>query len=365
MAKHHFSSLGEIITYCTEQKLPFALYSLPDEKQIHCIMQDSAIVAMDESSSFPSSEGFILYPFQYNKVAPAYFIRAESKFSFLDKDITKEDLSGDYKFDTELSKNRETFEATHCEKVALAIESIHKAEFEKVILSRMQRIDTKVPPITTYVELFKKYPSAFVALVYIPGKTLWLCATPELLISSHKDEVKTVAIAGTKKIDQGSWNNKEREEQQIVTDYINKVLKNNCLDIIMAGPEEVVAGSVAHLRTSFTAKLNSGLWDLVMELHPTPAVCGIPKEKALAFISKTELHKRKYYSGFLGPCNMNGETDLFVNLRCAELSQGKADLYIGGGITVNSVPVAEWEETVMKANTILSVLKPVATEKTV
>jgi len=365
MAKHHFSSLGEIITYCTEQKLPFALYSLPDEQQIHCIMQDSAIVSMDESSSFPSSEGFILYPFQYSQEAPAYFIRAEYKFSFLDKDITKEDLAIDYKFEVVVSKNKETLEASHCEKVALAIESIHKAKFEKAILSRMQRVDTKILPVIAYIELFKKYPSACVVLVYIPGKTLWLCATPELLISSDKDEVKTMAIAGTKKIGMGSWSDKEREEQQIVTDYIYEVLKNNCLDIIMAGPEEVLAGNVAHLKTSFTAKLNSGLWDLVMELHPTPAVCGIPKEKALEFISKTELHKRKYYSGFLGPCNRNGETALFVNLRCAELSPGKADLYIGGGITANSVPVAEWEETVMKAGTLLSVLKPIATEKTV
>lgn len=363
MAKHHFSSLGEIIAHCTTQKLPFALYSLPDEKQIHCITQDSGITALDENSSFPSAEGFILYPFQYSKAVPAYFIRAEHKFSFLDNDITKEDTAGNYIFDTPTANNAETTKPAYCQKITQAVNTINKGDIQKVILSRVQNTGTDVAPIAAYIELFQIYPSAFVSLVYIPGKVLWITASPELLISSSEDELKTVALAGTKKLGKADWTDKEREEQQMVTEYIHSVLDKNCVNIKMDGPHETIAGNVVHLKTSFTAKLDAGLWDLVMELHPTPAVCGIPKKQAMEFIAGTESHQRKYYAGFLGPCNVNGETNLFVNLRCAELSNNRADLFIGGGITSGSVLESEWEETVLKANTLLSVLKPV-TEKT-
>jgi isochorismate synthase len=91
-----------------------------------------------------------------------------------------------------------------------------------------------------------------------------------------------------------------------------------------------------------------------------PYACSMwcPKGGSQKFILQTELHKRKYYSGFLGPCNIHGETNLFVNLRCANLSGNKADMYVGGGITAESNPQAEWNETLIKANTLLSVLKP-------
>jgi isochorismate synthase len=361
MTKHHFSGLREIITYCTEQKLPFALYSLPDEKQIHCIMQDSVIAPLEESSSLPSAEGFILYPFQFTKASPTYFIRADYKYSFLETDISREDALANYKFDTVEHGNIETDESTYCQKVALAVDAVKKGELKKVILSRVQKIETDISPIAAYVELFEMYRTAFVSLVYIPGKVLWLTATPELLISADKDEITTVALAGTKKTSKGNWTDKEQEEQQMVTDYINSVLQEECENVKVDGPHEVNAGNVSHLKTTFIAQIDSGLWDLVMNLHPTPAVCGLPKDKALEFITKTELHKRKYYAGFLGPCNIDKQTNLYVNLRCAELSNRRADLFIGGGITASSDPKAEWEETVLKTGTLLSVLKPKVT----
>lgn len=360
MEKLHFNNLGEIIRYCTAQNRPFALYSLPDEKQIHCIVQDSAEAKLEENSPLPSAPGFILYPFIKDENTPAYFIRNEYTFSFLDTDISEAELTEEYMFDTPLVNNTETTEAAHCKKVEKAIININKGELDKVILSRVQSVKLNVSPINTYVELFEKYPSAFVSLVYIPGKVLWLTASPELLVTSAKNEIETVALAGTKKAGKADWTEKEKKEQQLVTDYIQSVLENHCEHIIIEGPKDAVAGNVTHLKTTFTAELDSGLWDLVTDLHPTPAVCGIPKEKAQKFISNTEAHSRKYYSGFLGPCNVDGETNLFVNLRCAELSSTKADLFVGGGITSDSVPQAEWDETVLKANTLLSVLKPVA-----
>jgi len=365
MIKTHFSSLGEIIGYCTSQKLPFAIYSLPNENQVHCITQDSSVSVLDENSPLPSAPGFILHPFIRDKNTPAFFIRKEHKFSFLTQDVAKADLNENYLFDVPVVLNKETTKEEHCKKIEEAITHIKEGEFEKVILSRVQTADvTGIAPIPAFVELLEKYITAFVSLVYIPGKVLWLTATPELLVAASKDEISTVALAGTKKSGKDNWTDKEKKEQQLVTDYIHAVLDKHCSRIFMDSPKDIDAGNVAHLKTSFSAKLESGMWDLVVDLHPTPAVCGVPKQKAMQFILNTELHKRKYYSGFLGPCNMDGETNLFVNLRCAELHGNKADLFIGGGITADSVLQAEWDETLLKANTLLSVLTPETVIKT-
>ncbi len=96
--------------------------------------------------------------------------------------------------------------------------------------------------------------------------------------------------------------------------------------------------------------------EFISALHPTPAVCGLPKERALELIYKTEMHNREYYAGYCGPINYQGKTDLFVNLRCMKILPDKLALYIGGGLTAKSDPEKEWEETVLKANTLLSVI---------
>jgi len=365
MAGNSFSSLGEIISNCIEQKFPFALYRLPGEQQIHCIAHKSPTVVLEQGFPFPSAPGFVFYPFQPDKNTPTYFVGADYHFRCLYKDITPEEILRDYRFEPAEAENIETTEATHLQKVQEAIDTIKNGRLTKVILSRVQSYEgIERSPVSTFIELCGKYDNAFISLVYIPGKVLWLTVSPELLVSSNKGEIKTAAVAGTI-APKGIWTEKEINEQKLVTHYIKNVLEKYCTEVDLIGPVELNTGNVIHLRTTFTAQLDSGLWDLVMDLHPTPAVCGVPKEEAKKFIMETELHKRKYYSGFLGPCNLDGETSLFVNLRCAELSNNKTHLYVGGGITAESNPKAEWDETVMKTKTLLSVLKPVPAEKAV
>lgn len=95
---------------------------------------------------------------------------------------------------------------------------------------------------------------------------------------------------------------------------------------------------------------------LINALHPTPAVCGLPKAVAEAFILQNENYDRSYYSGYLGELNLNERTSLFVNLRCVELENNLASIYVGGGITADSIPENEWEETVSKAEVMKKVL---------
>jgi isochorismate synthase len=113
-----------------------------------------------------------------------------------------------------------------------------------------------------------------------------------------------------------------------------------------------------HLRTDIIGEVESSdlLGKLIESLHPTPAVCGLPKETAVQFILENENYKRTYYAGYLGELNMNGNTQLVVNLRCMEIENNKISLFVGGGITKGSIPEKEFEETVTKAMVMKKVL---------
>ena len=95
-------------------------------------------------------------------------------------------------------------------------------------------------------------------------------------------------------------------------------------------------------------------------LHPTSAVCGMPQLPAKKFIEEHEGFDRQFFSGYLGPLNMEEETHLFVNLRCLRLNQGSATLFAGAGVTADSHPHKEWIETQLKFDTLLSVIQPKA-----
>ena len=126
-------------------------------------------------------------------------------------------------------------------------------------------------------------------------------------------------------------------------------------------PKTIVAGNLMHLRTDFEVDTQAiDFPDLATVmlglLHPTSAVCGMPKPAALDFILAHEKHDRKLYAGYLGQVNITKETHLFVNLRCMEVLTKQAILYAGGGITKDSVPEREWIETEMKCKTIAQAL---------
>lgn len=327
---------------------------MPHEKEVWLLRSESDAMEIDSYKNAPSEPGFIIVPFTSGSSCSPLFIKADNHNRMQLENVDRNQIweikaiqtSGNF------SKTKEEY----CKSVHDAVASIQSGDLQKVVLSRVKTINrtSHSNPLNIFYKLCTKYPSAFVSLVYIPGNTLWITATPELLISANDREIKTVSLAGTKLANSTEeWGYKEKMEQQIVTDYINNILERYCGNITVSGPNEIMAGNVKHLKTSFSAKLNTGLWSLVSALHPTPAVCGIPLDYAQKFIKQTEGYDRKYYTGFLGPCNMDGRTNLFVNLRCAEIFADGVKLYIGGGITKGSVPEKEWEETELKSKTLL------------
>lgn len=332
---------------------------MPNEKDVWFLQSENGAVELDSLNNIPESSGFVLYPFSLDSSSKPYFIEADRHSKLSLEDIYNNTLVDNWGWKVEDLIRKTTVSKTkeyYSKSVQDAVDEIRSGHMQKVVLSRILPIDTVVTknPLAIFYELCIKYTTAFISLVCIPNEVLWITATPELLISCNDSKIKTVSLAGTKPIrDIDGWDDKEKEEQQVVTEYINKILEEYCGNITVYGPEEVIAGNVKHLKTSFSATLNTELWSLVSALHPTPAVCGIPLVKAKQFIKLTEGYDRKYYTGFLGPCNVEGKTDLFVNLRCAEMFRNGVNLYVGGGITKDSKPEKEWEETELKLKTLL------------
>ncbi|KAA6438624.1 chorismate-binding protein [Dyadobacter flavalbus] len=260
--------------------------------------------------------------------------------------------------------------------VELAIAAIRQNQFKKVVLSRTKELaySENFQPARAFCKLSKVYPHAFVSLVNLPEQNeLWLGATPEVLVQQTADGIfRTMSLAGTQHARNESgeliprydirWGEKEIEEQALVSRYIVECFKKIRLrEYTETGPKTLLAGNLYHLKTDFevnTVQLHFPELASVMVrlLHPTSAVCGVPKVPSLEFLTNIEGYDRSFYSGFLGPTQVDAETSLFVNLRTVRFKDGKATFYAGAGITEDSVPEREWDETEMKCDTLLKVI---------
>lgn len=244
----------------------------------------------------------------------------------------------------------------------LAYEFIHylqDCEIDKAILSRINEVDfNSNSAVQLFQNLVKKYPNAFCYLIESPQIGTWIGATPETLIEIVNGKGKTMALAGTKSSsDDSKWGEKEVHEQQLVTDFIHETLLNYCDELTVSDRQELIAGPVKHLVHHFDFSISKEKeWELLINLHPTPAVSGFPRDKALKCISNFEPHDRRFYAGIIG-LRTAERVELFVNLRSAQIIDNKLYLFVGGGLTQASIPDDEWEETENKAKTILNVIK--------
>ena len=170
-----------------------------------------------------------------------------------------------------------------------------------------------------------------------------------------------MALAGTRFPNSGnvSWDDKNLREQHLVTSYILKQLTSFQLAPEINGPYTIKAGALAHLRTDFSFSLpdNRKIGTLLKALHPTPAVSGLPKEKAFEFIADHEGYDRSYYTGFLGILDPSAETNLYVNLRCMQIGRSWLTLFAGSGLLASSTFRDEWKETEQKLKTMASIVK--------
>jgi isochorismate synthase len=250
--------------------------------------------------------------------------------------------------------------------VEAAKEIIVTSELQKVVLARSKEQQVSLTNLETVVlNLREQYPLAYISIFYHPETGLWISATPELLLCTDSEgNFKTVALAGTQKYDPAipirdvSWTHKEIEEQALVCRYIINCFKTIRLrEYVEEGPRTIQSGNLLHLKTTYTANTTEvnmkELGTTMLQLlHPTSAVCGMPKKPATDFIETYEQFDRKLFSGYSGPVNMSHATSLYVTLRCAQIHANSITLYAGAGITAESVPQKEFEETNLKMDVI-------------
>ena len=239
------------------------------------------------------------------------------------------------------------------------LHTLKTKEVKKTVLSRIhsQTFDTS-KSLELFYLIEKEYPSAFVYCFSDPILGTWLGASPEILLKKEKDIFQTTALASTKNADdQSPWNEKEKKEQAYVREFIDRNLQALGIDSIeQTEVYESFAGPVKHLRSDFHFSSSNSVETILNCLHPTPAVSGFPQKSAIKLIDELEQHKREFYAGYIGEIN-DGQTAIYVNLRCCQIIENQIHLYLGGGYTRESNPLLEWEETENKSRTILDIIQ--------
>lgn len=335
--------------------LPFVLYSLPESDAITALFQkDNKIHTCDDYSE----DGFVMAPFSTG-----------TRLMMPEKHCEKAVVNYSEKIVAQpfISVSEDSQEETdYLALVSKARKSILDGKYYKIVTSRQKKAPLSYFDLSELIpRLFGLYPRAFGYVWYHPHSGLWCGATPEVLVKTNGKEFNTMALAGTNNFQEDqepNWTQKEINEQKWVVEAIADKLQNTASVVRVSKIKNHRAGSLVHLRTDFNGVVKKGcntLATLVASLHPTPAVCGTPEKLAKQFIIQNENYDRAYYTGFLGPINTETkEAQLFVNLRCMQLLDKEVNLFAGGGITLDSVPEAEWEETKNKLQTMLQVMAP-------
>ncbi len=372
-------TIKALARWATNNNLPFVVYRLPGNENFRCLIGSEIVKINDEDLSSLGS-GFLISSYEGEK----YFINNGISFDSGDREIIiSPSWSPDISLDTlDLDNTNwlpytgtgavvESSRAEYIQQVSHCIDEIKNTNLIKVVPSRIKKV--KPPPaqdlLDIYSSLCSTYGNAFVSLLSTPALGTWLGATPETLIEVDNEGIfRTMSLAGTQKFTDSKplhdlpWTQKEIEEQAIVSRYIiNRFKEIRLREFEEVGPRTVKAGNLVHLCSTFTVDTRATDFDnlgstMLKLLHPTSAVCGMPKPLAKSLIKSIEKHQRKLYSGYLGPVNMIEGSHIYVNLRCMEVLKNEAILYAGAGVTAYSNPEDEWLETELKCNTMLNII---------
>ncbi|RJE74686.1 chorismate-binding protein [Reichenbachiella sp. MSK19-1] len=371
---------------------PIAIWRKPTEELIQgcCQVSDSELNIEDLENA---PQGFMVSPFAPSdeprpnyilsdisinekdnafKIHPTLQHQDQSLETFFEAYLeTKEQQSFDFRDylhkAPEVRYDRQAF----IDLVQQCQDAINNGQYQKIVPSRRERYSysNNFHPVKELFKLCKAYKNAFVSIVYTPQYGLWLGATPELLIETQNEIFRTVSLAGTQgvpddfELSRAAWRQKEIEEQALVSRYIINCFKKIRLrEYLEIGPKTVKAGNLIHLKTSFEVNMKETNFPelastMLQLLHPTSAVCGMPMIPAANFLAEHEGYDRECFSGYLGPVNHGDTTSLYVNLRCTKLYKDGGIIYAGAGVTEESIPELEWNETEIKFRTLLNIFE--------
>ena len=286
----------------------YALYRLPHADQYTQIEGETCECL--SCTQLNGQSGFVVAPFEVKEEQPIVLIRPD-KVTSHPSPLTSHP--------SHLTSHLSPLTSSYSIDFANYHSQLLQGTFRKIVLAR-QADETTLQPIDP-VELFhcacQLYPRMFIALVYTPQSGTWLTATPEILLEGSGCDWRTIALAGTMRLEDGqldgegentTWSTKNIEEQRVVATYIAQCLEQFANDFREEGPRTVRAANLVH-------------------------------------------SPRRYYSGFMGPLQ-TPSTHLYVSLRCMNIEGNIYHLYAGGGLLRDSTLEQEWQETEAKLETM-------------
>ena len=259
----------------------------------------------------------------------------------------------------------------YLQSIANVTARIQQGEADKVVIARTLALEfeQELQPVQLLKDLLTEQPTSYV-FGFEAEDLFFTGATPERLVMVKSHHAYSSCVAGS--IKRGSTSEedvrlgesllqdeKNGGEHQYVVDMIAENFAKSCETYtVPEGPSLLKSRDIQHLYTPIEGALKEGttILQLAKDLHPTPALGGVPREKALEIIREYEPMNREMYASPIGWLDIAGDGEFAVALRCAMTKGNKAYLYAGGGIVADSEPQAEYEETLVKFRPMLRAL---------
>lgn len=257
-------------------------------------------------------------------------------------------------------------------KISELIDEIKQKRIDKIVISRRLKyeVHSDLNWEMIFAELNYKYPNCTNFFIKI-GASMYFGSTPELLGKFKRNTFFTEALAGSIRrgeeetedlaLENELLNSRKNNiEHDAVISHIKSTLQKFLKDVqIEDKPVVKKFSNIQHLHTKIKGTYNSqiNIFDVILSLFPTPAVCGIPRDNALELIKKYEEFDRGLYSGLIGWFDCNGNGEFNVTIRSALINDNKLYAFAGCGIVAGSVPQEEFEETKLKFKPILSLFE--------
>lgn len=370
IARNQEENLVNLLSEAQHCHKMIVLASLPHSAQFSAYYDAPRVLSLTSAEQLPSEPGYLFAPFAISAHTPIYYMCSPRVASFdyaplLPIADTCHEASPVYGTDADFASYAQAFNTFH--------QALEQGCYDKLVLSRSYLLQDTTLSLSQLLHLFflarSRYPQAYATLTYLPAHGWFVGATPEVLLQADaQGHWHTIALAGTRhhQGDEAQWSAKNCREQAFVTDYLVALAQRLDLQPISSQPYTYRIGDIEHLRSdiTFVPSASCHLGSLLSVLHPTPAVCGLPKESAFDFIARAEGYSRGYYTGFMGYIDAQSRPQLFVNLRCMHYSAAAGViLYAGGGLLAASELATEWAETNIKLHAMGSLLQLVTKQK--
>jgi isochorismate synthase len=250
--------------------------------------------------------------------------------------------------------------------VKQACDAMKSGALEKVVLAREIELTFDAPPsVEQMLKRLAHLAPETTRFAFRRSTSTFLGATPERLVMRFGTEIRTEALAGSiRASDIGAaeelfHSEKDRAEHEyVVREIERKLCAFGARVDIATQPQIRQHRQVYHLYTPIRARLlgTPHVLTLAAKLHPTPAVGGVPEPLAREFIRRHECFERGFYAGAIGWFDATGDGEFLVALRSGLLQNKTFRLYAGAGIVADSDPEREFDETLLKFESLLDAI---------